>query len=196
MIKAYSRISTQKQNLGNQIDEISRYAKRNDLNVDQWYEEIASGKRSFGIRKIGKIITRMKTDDLLIVSELSRLSRDVFDAIQILGICIKNGINLYSIKENYTLTDDPQNIMMGIVTCLFSAFERDKISQRTKQSLAKLKNDGVKLGRPVGSSKIWQRLLAEKEKITKLISEKVSKSEIAKLYGISRVTLYKFIAIL
>lgn len=194
MIRAYSRISTQKQNLGNQIDEINRYAKKNNLNIDQWYQEIASGKKSFSIRKLGKIISRMKTDDILIVSELSRLSRDIFDAINILGICFKKGINLYSIKENYALTGSSNNIIIGVISSLFSWLEREKISQRTKQSLNKLKSEGVKLGRPKGSSKIWNKLLSQKSEIAKLLKEKMAKSKIAKLYGISRVTLYKFIA--
>lgn len=194
MIRAYSRVSTQKQNLGNQIDEISKFAEKNSLDIDQWYQEIASGKKSLSIRKLGRIIPRMKAGDILIVSELSRLSRDVFDAINILGICLKKGINLYSIKENYTLKSDSNNIMVGIMSCIFSGLEREKISQRTKQSLSKLKNEGVKLGRPTGSSKIWEKLVSKKEKIAKLLKEKIAKSKIAELYGISRVTLYKFIA--
>lgn len=112
----------------------------------------------------------------------------------LISTTFKKGINLYSIKENYALTGSSNNIIIGVISSLFSWLEREKISQRTKQSLNKLKSEGVKLGRPKGSSKIWNKLLSQKSEIAKLLKEKMAKSKIAKLYGISRVTLYKFIA--
>lgn len=72
--------------------------------------------------------------------------------------------------------------------------ERQLISQRTKEALAKKRSEGVILGRPKGSSEIWKKLLTKQELIINLLKKGVAKTKIAILMGISRVTLYKFIA--
>lgn len=196
MAIAYLRVSTKRQGVENQKNEIMKFANRNGLDITQWFEEVASGKQSCNSRKLGTIINKMKKDDSLIVSELSRLSRNVFESVEILNTCLKKSVNLHCVKENYSCTNDMASIILGIISSIFSQMERTLISQRTKEALAEKKKDGAVLGRPKGSSRIWSRLLDEKEKIRKLLKEKITKKKIAKIFGISRVTLYKFIAIL
>ena len=104
MIIGYLRVSTSKQLIKNQQDEISRYAQENGLEIDQWIMEVVSGKKSHNGRRLGRTISKMKKGDTLIVSEVSRLSRNLTDIMTIMGNCLKKGINIYtSDKTAYQL---------------------------------------------------------------------------------------------
>ena len=105
MIVGYVRVSTGKQHPENQQDEITRYAKESGMFVDRWVTEIVSGRKIYSGRKLGRLISRMKRGDTLIVSEVSRLSRNLTDIMTIMGSCLKKGINIYTVKERYRFDD-------------------------------------------------------------------------------------------
>ena len=105
MTIGYLRVSTSKQLLKNQQDEISRYAQENNIIIDQWIMEVVSGKKSHNGRRLGRTISKMKKGDTLIVSEVSRLSRNLTDIMTIMGNCLKKGINIYTTKERYKFDD-------------------------------------------------------------------------------------------
>ncbi|MBQ4279464.1 MAG: recombinase family protein, partial [Rikenellaceae bacterium] len=75
MVIAYLRVSTGKQYLANQEDEISRFAEAKGLTVDRWVTEVVSGKKHQKDRELGKMLRQLRSGDTLIVTELSRLSR-------------------------------------------------------------------------------------------------------------------------
>lgn len=89
MIIAYLRVSTGKQTLANQQNEISRFTDSRNMRVDRWVTEIVSGKKSGRERKLGSLVRRMKKGDTLIVTELSRLSRTLTDIMSIVGELLK-----------------------------------------------------------------------------------------------------------
>ena len=72
MIIGYLRVSTGKQHLANQQDEIRRFAESRKLVVDHWVTEVVSGKKSERDRKLGGLLRRLKKNDTLIVTEISR----------------------------------------------------------------------------------------------------------------------------
>ena len=102
MIVAYLRVSTGKQFLSNQQEEIRRYAESRNWTIDQWVTEVASGSRKGSDRKLGALLQQMKRGDTLIVTEVSRLSRTLTEIMAIMGLCLKKGIKLYTIKEGYS----------------------------------------------------------------------------------------------
>ena len=102
MIIGYLRVSTGKQHLANQQDEIRRFAESRNLVVDHWVTEVVSGKKSERDRKLGGLLRRLKKNDTLIVTEISRLSRTLTDIMAIMGKCLERGINLYTTKEGYS----------------------------------------------------------------------------------------------
>ena len=75
MVIAYLRVSTSKQHLVNQQDEIRRFAHTKEIEVSRWVTEIVSGKKNQKERKLGRVINQLKPGDTLIVTEISRLSR-------------------------------------------------------------------------------------------------------------------------
>ena len=75
MIYGYIRVSTDKQTTKNQRFEILEFAHEKRLRIDEWIEETISATKKLSDRKLGTLIERMHEDDILIVTELSRLGR-------------------------------------------------------------------------------------------------------------------------
>ena len=105
MVIAYLRISTGKQHIANQQDEIMRFALSKDLEIHKWVTEVVSGKKAKKERKLGKTLRRLKQGDILIVTELSRLSRTLTEIMSIVGECLERKITIYSTKDGYAFDD-------------------------------------------------------------------------------------------
>jgi len=193
-ILAYLRVSTDKQDLNNQRLAILNYAHKNKFKVKDFIEVQTSSRNSFKERMIDTLLERLKADDTLIVSELSRLGRSLGQVIKIVDELVKNNVQLIAIKENIVLNGKQtlQNKVMITLFGLFAEVERDLISERTKQGLSNARAKGKLLGRPkgtIGKSK----LDGKEEEIKKLLRLKVSQTSIAKIMEISRPALLNFI---
>lgn len=193
MIYGYLRVSTDKQSLENQKFEINRYCKRENISVDRWVTETISGTKNFEERKLGKMIKKLNKDDILVCSEISRLGRNLFQIMMILNICMQKGIQVWTIKDNYRLGMDIQSKVLAFAFGLLAEIERDLISQRTKEALARLKAEGKKLGREKGSLNRKHKLDGKQEEIKRMLSQKISQNKIAKLFGVSRLTMNKYV---
>ena len=86
MVVGYLRVSTEKQHLSNQQDEILRFAQTRNMEIDRWVTEVVSGKKDQKDRKLGSILRRLKNGDTLIVTEISRLSRTLTEIVWIKGL--------------------------------------------------------------------------------------------------------------
>lgn len=148
MIIGYLRVSTGKQHLENQQDEINRYARENNMMVDRWVMEVVSGKTEVRGRKLGRTIARMKRGDTLIVSEVSRLSRNLTDIMTIMGTCLKKGVNIHTTKERYRFDDSINSKILCFAFGLVAEIERNLISLRTKEALALRRSEGMKTSIP------------------------------------------------
>ena len=193
MIIGYLRVSTGKQNPANQQDEIRRFADSRNLSVSQWVTEVASGKKKGCDRKLGGLIRRMKRGDTLIVTEVSRLSRTLTDLMAIMGKCLEKGINLYTTKEGYSFDNSINSKVLCFAFGLVAEIERNLISQRTKEALARKKVQGAKLGRPKGERPETCKLKGKEEMILQYIKEHKTKVYISKKLGVNRQTLREFL---
>ena len=190
---AYLRISTEKQSLMNQKFEILNYADKKKIKIDMWIEEtISSGKR-LEERKISNVISDMQKDDILFVSELSRLGRNLMEVMEILNVCMKKEAKVFTIKENYELGDNINSKVLAFAFGLSAEIERQLISQRTKEALARVKAEGKKLGRPKGSLSKETKLTGKENEIKELLDKKISYSAIGRLLGVNRITVKSFI---
>ena len=189
----YLRVSTEKQTLKNQKDEIQRYADQNNIVIDMWVSEIVSGKKVAAGRKLGRLISKMKKGDMLIVSEVSRLSRTLTDIMTIMGRCLKKGIIIHTTKEQYRFDDTINSKILCFAFGLVAEIERNLISMRTKEALALRKSEGVVLGRKKGFAPKMEKLRQNEENIRQMIIQGHSTREICARYKVSRDTYYKFI---
>jgi len=193
MIYGYIRVSTDKQTVKNQRYEISQFCDKNLLTVNKWIEEVISGTRKVEERKLGKLIKKMKKDDVLICSELSRLGRNLLMIMSILNECMNRNIQVWTIKDNYRLGNDISSKVLAFAFGLSSEIERNLISQRTKEALARKRAEGAVLGRPKGSKSKKKKLSGKESEINELINKRISKSAIARILRVHRLTVVKFL---
>jgi DNA invertase Pin-like site-specific DNA recombinase len=194
MIYGYIRVSTDKQTTENQRFEIENYCVKNGIKIDEWINETISGKEPFEKRKLGKLLKTVRRNDVLICSELSRLSRTMYSMILALEKCEKNGIEIIAIKESFNPKKDRMSKYIVPIFAVLSEVERDLISQRTKEALARLKTEGVKLGRPIGSKSKSKKLSGKEKEINKMLSENISLRKMSRKLKINIKTLRSFIA--
>ena len=193
MVYGYIRIRTDKQSVDNQRFEIERFCLKNNLTIDHWIEETISGTKLPEKRLLGSLLAKAKTDDLIICSELSRLGRNLFMIMSILNHLLQNGVKIWTIKDNYCLGDNIQAKILAFAFGLSAEIERELISQRTKEALARKRLEGAVLGRPQGKKPVRLKLSEHKEEIRRLLEENVSKSSIARKFGVSRKTVISFV---
>ena len=194
MIYGYIRVSTDKQTVENQRFEILEFAKRNSLVLDSWIEETVSGTIRPENRELGRLMDSIQKDDLIICSELSRLGRSLFMIMSILNRLMEKGARVWTIKDGYRLGDDIQSKDLAFAFGLSAEIERNLISQRTKEALERKKAEGQKLGRPKGSVSSGSNLDGAELGATIMLMQGISVNRMAKLYGVHRNTVKKFIA--
>ena len=192
MIIAYLRISTGKQFLSNQRDEIRRYADGRNWVIDQWVTEVASGNRKGSDRKLGILLKQMKRGDTLIVTEVSRLSRTLTDIMGIMGLCLEKGINLYTTKEGYSFDNSINSKVLCFAFGLVAEIERSLISMRTREALARRKAECIVLGRKTGSYTKRNLLANNITLIVGMLKQDKSVADICRHFRVSRDTFTKF----
>lgn len=189
----YIRVSSDKQTVENQRFEIENFAYSQKITIDGWIEETISGTKGYDKRKLGKLLKKVCKGDLIICSELSRLGRNLFMIMEILNICMSKECRVWTVKDGYRLGDDIQSKVLAFAFGLSAEIERNLISQRTKEALARKKAEGVVLGRPKGSKSSKVKLTGKEEAIKTLLEEGISKSEIARIFKVNRATVTSFI---
>ena len=192
MVYGYIRVSTDKQTVENQRFEISNFCKREKIKIHEWVEETISGTIDINDRELGVLLDQLEKNDILICSELSRLGRSLFMIMDILNRCMKKEIHVWTIKDNYRLGTDISSKVLAFAFGLSAEIERNLISQRTKEALARAMSEGIHIGRPKGSKNKTLKLSGKEKEIKKLLKTGFSKTKIAKMLGVHRFTLYRF----
>lgn len=179
MIFGYARVSTQDQNLDRQLDQLK------DANCEEIFKEKITGTMA-DRPELGKLFERLRKDDILVVADLTRLSRSTRDLIDITEKLKARGIELKSLKENIDTTTATGKAMFGMLAVM-AQFERDLISERTKQGLESARSRGRKGSRPKKAED--KRLLAFKM----YDSSEYSIAEITEATNISKPSLYRYL---
>lgn len=195
MVYGYIRVSSDRQTVENQRFEISRFSEVHGIKVDGWIEEVISGTRNYDKRELGKLLKKIRKGDLIICAELSRLGRNLYMIMDILYTCMSKDCRVWTIKDNYRLGDDIQSKVLAFAFGLSAEIERNLISQRTKEALARKKAEGVVLGRPRGGHNAPDKykLSGEEEKIRSMIEAGVPICRIADSYRVHRDTVARFV---
>lgn len=193
MIYGYIRVSTDKQTTENQEFEIQKFCQKENIIVDVWVKETISSTKELKKRKLGKLLNKLKREDIIIASELSRLGRNLLQVMSILHMCMNKDVQVWTIKDNYRLGADIQSKVLAFAFGLSAEIERNLISQRTKEALLRVRAEGKILGRPKGRQSTFVKLSGRENKVKELIEQKVSKSAMARILGVHRITVAKFI---
>ena len=179
MMVGYCRVSKSEMNLDRQIDALI------DVGIDirNIYQEKITGTTKERPQLI-KMLEELQPGDTVVVSELSRLSRSTKDLFEIVEQIHKAGAQIKSLKENWLDTTTPQGKLLFTIFAGLSQFERDLLSERTKDGLKAAKARGRSGGRP--------RIRTDKTlTIQALYSKGITIAEIVRQTGLSRSTVYR-----
>ena len=193
MTYGYIRVSTDQQSTSNQKFEINRYAASHNIQIDRWVEETISSRKPLNKRKLGSLLAELKDGNILISTEISRLGRSLLEVMGILQHCLAQDCQIWTLKEHYKLGSDIASKVLAFAFGLSAEIERQLISERTKMSLDKLKSQGKHLGRPFGAKSKSLKLSKNTKKVKDLMAKGLSKAQIARLLGVDKLTLYRFL---
>ena len=168
------------------------YCNAHGISSLTFIEDTVSGKSSWREREIGNILEKAETGDVIVASEISRLGRSTLQVLEIMEMAAQKGIAVHIAKNNIVLDGSMQSTISATILGLAAQIEREFISARTKEALAKRKSDGVKLGRPKGTANVL-KLDAFGDEITGYLKKGINKRAIAKLIECSPSTLYQWL---
>lgn len=189
---AYIRTSTHKQDTNNQKNALVEYAFEHGLGIDKFVIEEISSRKQLEERKLYQLINELKKGDTLLIYELSRLGRSMFEIMEIINLLHKKGVKVTITNKDFTIQDNIQSKTYLMALTIAAEVERDLIRDRTRIALAKAKKEGIRLGRPKGKIS-RSKLDPKKEQIQELLNKGVSKNSICKIVGCSYPTLQNFI---
>ena len=194
MVYGYIRVSSDKQTVENQRFEIEKFCTGNNLHIDGWIEETISGTKSYTKRQLGSLLKKVVKDDVIICSELSRLGRNLFMIMEILNICMTKECKVWTIKDNYRLGDDIQSKVLAFAFGLSAEIERNLISQRTKEALARKKAEGGKWWHDKGQRlRLNPKCAKHHDWIVMQLVNGKEKVWIAKQLKVGKATLYRYL---
>ena len=147
----YCRVSTVDQNPMHQENALIEYAKNNRYDVFKVYTDRTSGsKQSRPALNDLMFDARAKKFDVVLVWKLDRLGRSLQHLLSVVHEWELKGIDFVCITQNIDTTNSPGKLVFHILGAI-AEFERELISERTKEGLKTAALKGRKPGRPKGS---------------------------------------------
>ncbi len=196
--KGYVRVSTDKQENGNQRKKITEAAAREGLKLESITEDIVSSRSSE--RKVYDVVESLQPGETLIVAELSRLARSIGQVFDIVQKIKERKAKLWVLQPEIRTGNGNDLLADMLLFALSTAaqLERDLISERTKNGLAARKAQGVRLGRPPGrGEKMTAALESKGLKASEILDyydkEIMTVAGIARLLELSRPTVHSWI---
>jgi DNA invertase Pin-like site-specific DNA recombinase len=187
---AYIRVSTDKQDLDNQRHGVIEYAKKHNLEPLTFFEDTVSGKKNWRDRDLGKLIEQSNKGDVLLVAEISRLARSTLQVLEVLQEAAKKELAVHVAKSNMVMDGSLNSRITAVILGLAAEIEREFISARTTEALARRKAQGLPLGRPKGRTNNSKKLDAKKQEIKELLAKGVHKTSICRMFDCAPTTLY------
>ena len=147
----YCRVSTSSQELTQQVDSCKKFCQYKGLEVSEIYKETGSG-RNFNRQQFYKMLVAIRNMEYqgVVVFRIDRLGRSVLDLSNFLSEMEHKGVQVFSVSETLDKSSAIGRLTINLIIAMAS-FERESISEATKQRLNALKERGLKLGRPPGS---------------------------------------------
>ncbi|MCS3901741.1 recombinase family protein [Methanococcus voltae] len=176
----YARVSTKEQNIEKYIEELKKVGCEKI-----YFEKISGGKSERP--EFNKMMETIRENDIVVVSDLTRLSRSMKDLITTMELFKSKGVQLKSLKEAWIDTTTAQGELMFNIFSALAEFERKLIKERTKNGLDVARSRGRVGGRPKVD-------LGKVEMAIKLYnSGECTLKEIKEITGVSKTTLYRYL---
>jgi len=148
---AYIRVSTDKQTLDNQKHKILEYAYNNDIKVEKFIEIEVSSRKEQKVRLIEELFEQLEEGDTLIVTELSRLGRNMLEILNLIERFNEANIKVVFVNQpELSTADNALSKLLYSIYGYFAETEREIISERTKAGIAVARASGKLIGRQKG----------------------------------------------
>jgi DNA invertase Pin-like site-specific DNA recombinase len=167
MIYGYVRVSTTRQNVENGRFEVANFAQKQGFPIEKWVTEQISSQKDLKKRKLSGLLKKVRKGDIIIATEISRLGRNILEIMEILGLCLEKECQVWTIKENYKLGIDIPSKVLAVVFGIVAEFERNLISSRTKEALARVKAEGKKTWATKGNAEVYAEIGYVKREIAR-----------------------------
>jgi len=191
---AYLRVSSDHQAVANQRHGILEYANTHQLGSLQFVEDTVSGRVKWRERAVGQLLmATAQSGDTVVFAEISRMARSTLQVLEMLECAMQQGITVHIAKQHMVLDSSMQSRITATVLGLAAEIEREFISLRTTEALAKRKAEGKSLGRPKGSQSQHLKLDEKETEIRDYLAKGISKRSIAKLVDCAPSTLYDWL---
>ena len=180
MIYGYLRVSSDEQDVNSQKQGVVKFAHDHGWEIEEYIsDEGVSGGKDPDKRKLGPLLGKIKKDDIIICSEISRLGRDLYMVMDILHHCMKVGAIIYTVKDRFVLGDDVQSKVLAFAFGLSAEIERQMIRQRTREGLSN-SDEAQKYGE-------W------KDKLKQMVEWQMGPRQIADVIGCDRNTANRLV---
>lgn len=194
-VYAYLRVSTDRQDVEHQRYGLLEYANRHGLGTLHFIDDIVSGRLAWRDRAVGRLLTETaQAGDVVVFAEISRMARSTLQVLEMLEHCMARRVTVHIAKQQMVLNGSMQSRIAATVLGLAAEIEREFLSLRTTEALAKRRAAGQPLGRPKGSQAPRVKLDAKADEIQRYLTLGLSKRAIAKLVYCSPTTLYDWLA--
>lgn len=191
-VSIYLRVSTDAQDTENQLHGVLAYASSLGLSITETIHDTASGTTPWQDRPVSYLIAGAEPGDVLIVAEISRIARSTLQVLEIMRAAAERGMVIHIAKSRLVMDGSMQSKIVATMLGLAAEIEREFISARTRESLARRKAAGLKMGRPPGPADRL-RLDDLAEQIAKWEQMGLGRRSIARLAKCSPGTLYKWL---
>jgi DNA invertase Pin-like site-specific DNA recombinase len=191
----YLRVSTKKQEIENNRNEIKNLAYEKQLGLikdDNWIQEKISGRKDWRKRELGKAFEKMDKNDILIMSEYSRIGRDFLQSMEFIAECRRKNVIVYSTLGDIPIKDDATSNLLLALKAWKSQVELEDLKYRTKIGIKAHQDTGSIFGRKKDSM-ILDKDLSNIDKIKGMINNDVKYKKIAETFKCTTVTLRKYI---
>ena len=147
----YIRVSSDQQDAQKQEHLLLKYAQQQHLQIEAFIQIAISSRKDPQARRIDELFNRLDAHDILLVAELSRLGRNMFEVLNLINQLGEKQVQIAFVRQPELSTAGPHGKLLLAIYSYFAEAERDFISVRTQQGLASARASGKQLGRPKGS---------------------------------------------
>lgn len=200
MIYAYERVSTRKQNTERQHRVLKNILRDRGISIDKIFQDKITGKTTEKRKQLETMLNTVQPGDIVYCESISRLGRNLKDLIEIIEHMTEKGVQVIILKEGIDTNNSTYKLLLAIFGGV-AEMERETIQERVTQRIDQLKDDkengkiNTKTGKWFGREKLTKDDLPGvfPKYYNMMKQKKITKVEMAKLLGIGRDTVYRWI---